>query len=99
MAPHRNLVIGKFHAGAGPNLLTEYFQRLGLSDEHAAPPAWNSDAFDHLLEERTDLSAIILEDFHRMNDVCETSYGVLAREYDLASLPFDPEATREALAM
>ncbi len=99
MAAHRNLVISKFHAGVGPDLLAAYFERIGLSGEQAAPVAWNIDAFNNLLEERQDIAAVILEDFNRMNDVCETSYGVLARQYDLAHIPRNPEDTREAQAM
>lgn len=99
MAAHRSLVISKFHAGVGPDLLVAYFHRLGLSEEQAALSAWNIDALNHLLEDRKDLAAVVLEDFNRMNDVCETSYGVLARQYDLAHLPLNPEATREAQAM
>ena len=101
MPRHRGLSLKRFVFAVPWNLFERYFAEL-KSD--ARPNAWaflNSDVLEDFLSDpaNAEASPAILEDFHRVNDLAGTHFGLLMRAYEESGADCDQELSPEELSM
>jgi hypothetical protein len=87
--------------GVSWDLFEEYFAQL---DVDKRPDAWayiNPDAMFNFLEDprNTTASAVILEDFKRINDICSGGMNLVVRAYRVYDIPFNQNEPDLALSM
>ena len=101
MPKHRGLSLRKFVFAVPWDLFERYFAQL---KPDAKPSAWaflNPEVLEDFLNHpaNAEASPTILEDFHRVNDLGGTYFGLLLRAYERSGLECDQELPPEALAM
>lgn len=82
MPKHRNLILSTFLHATNPDLVERYFLRF--FQREALPPylvGMNADYVLHILDQTDDpLQTAILEDFHRINDICYRDLAIRAAQ-------------------
>ena len=101
MPKHRGLTLKKFVSAIAWDLFQRYFASLVWEDQ---PSQWvflNHEAMEEFLKrpENAQADALVLEDFRRINDICERGMNLVVRACQKFDLDFDPERTREEMAM
>lgn len=101
MPKHRGLTLKKFVHAIPWDLFQRYFAALEWENQ---PSHWvflNHEAMEEFLKrpENAQTSAIILEDFRRINDICEQGMNLVVRAYQKFNLKFDLDRPRQELAM
>jgi len=101
MPKHRGLTLRKFVRTVPWDLFQRYFAALEWETQ---PTDWvfiNSDAMEEFLArpENAQAKAVIIEDFRRVNDICEQGMNLVVRACQNFGLDFDPDRPRQELAM
>jgi hypothetical protein len=101
MPKHRGLTLKKFVHAIPWDLFERYFAALEWENQ---PSGWvflNHRAMEEFLErpENAQVRGIILEDFRRINDICEQGMNLVVRAHQKFNLDFDPNGPRQELAM
>jgi len=101
MPNHRGLTLKKFVHAIPWDLFDRYFDQLKVETR---PSGWafiNADAMEAFLNapENAEASAIILEDFRRINDICAQGMNLVVRAYNRLELPFRQDAPAQEMAM
>lgn len=101
MPKHRGLTLKKFVRAIPWDLFERYFAALEWEDQ---PSGWvflNHEAMEEFLKRPDNAQAggVILEDFRRINDICEQGMNLLVRAYQRFDLEFDPDSPRQEMAM
>lgn len=101
MPKHRGLSLKRFVYSVPWHLFESYFQHL---QPNAKPSAWaflNPDVLEEFLNDpaNAEASPVILEDFHRINDLSGRHMNLILRAYDRSGLAVDQDITPEALSM
>lgn len=101
MPKHRGLTLKKFVSAIPWDLFQRYFASLEWDNQ---PSHWvflNHEAMEEFLKrpENAQADALVLEDFRRINDICERGMNLVVRACQKFDLDFDPERTREEMAM
>jgi hypothetical protein len=101
MPKHRGLSLRKLVYAVPWDLFERYFKQL---QPETKPNPWaflNAQVLEDFLSdpENVEASAVILEDFQRINDICGRYLGLLIRAYERADLTYDQERPPLELAM
>jgi len=101
MPKHRGLTLKKFVHAIPWDLFQRYFAALEWETQ---PSDWvflNHEAMEEFLKrpENAQVSGVILEDFRRINDICEQGMNLVVRAYQKFNLESDPDRPRQELAM
>jgi len=101
MPKHRGLTLKKFVHAIPWELFQRYFAALEWDTQ---PTGWvfiNSDAMEEFLNrpENAQAKGVILEDFRRVNDICEQGMNLVVRAHQKFNLDFDSDRPRQELAM
>lgn len=101
MPRHRGFTLDRFTFGIPFELIERYFSQL--QPESDAPPLTFPDeaAMKDWLNapENAEASGVVLEEWHRINDICVHGGHHLIRAYDRSPVPLDDERPLEELAM
>jgi len=98
---HRTLNFSKFVSAISPEILERY---LGHFNWEHSPEGWqlmNPDALREFLDqaENGEASAIIEEEFRRINDLCSRGMNLVVRAYKEFGRDFDESLSAEELSM
>ncbi len=101
MPKHRGLTLKKFVHAIPWDLFQRYFAGLEWDTQ---PSGWvflNHEAMEEFLKrpENAQASGVILEDFRRINDICEQGMNLVVRAHQKFNLEFDPDKPRQELAL
>ena len=101
MPKHRGLSLKRFVFAVPWDFFERYFQQL---KPDARPNAWaflNPDVLEDFLSDpaNAEASPAILEDFHRINDLGGTHFGLLLKACDRSGIECDQELSPEALSI
>lgn len=101
MPKHRGLTLKTFVQGVPWELFDRYFQQL---EAERKPTGWaliNADAMKAFLDEseNAEISAAILEDFRRINDICGDGMSLLVRAYDRFGIDLAQNRPAQELSM
>jgi len=103
MPQHRSLTLEKLVAGFDPSLMERYFTEKLPADKGELPfriimdwPAIQEFMAD---ERNAQATALVMEDFSRINDICEKAKNHIVRAYRQFNLSWDEDDSPENLAM
>jgi hypothetical protein len=103
---HRGLALDRFIASISPDVIRQYVDRLAKTAPTGSslPSGWqliNGEQLDLFMAtpENAEISAIIREDFQRVNDISEDGTGVVIRAYQKFGIDLDDSKTPEELTM
>lgn len=101
MPKHRGLTLRKFVHAIPGELFERYFAALQWENQPSGWAFLNHQAMEEFLDrpENAQVRGIILEDFRRVNDICEQGMNILVRACHKFGLHFDPDRPRQELAM
>lgn len=101
MPRHRSLSLATFVSSISPELFHQYFLQLKIEQP---PTGWeliNAEALQNFLDDSKNAaaSAIIREDFRRINDLCGKGMSLVTRAYNYNGIFLSPDKSALELAM
>jgi hypothetical protein len=101
MPIHRGLTLKKFIHAIPPHLFERYLDQLQTEGKPSGWALLHHKTLAAFLDDpqNAGVSPVILEDFHRINDLCGHGMSLLVRAYRRAGLDIDQSRAAEELAM
>jgi hypothetical protein len=102
MPRHRGLTLKKLLIAINPELMERYFTEKLPSDTKLPQRfVMSPEAVEVFIEDNrnTEAKALVLEDFQKINDICEKAKSYIVRAFQQFNIPWEDGETPENLAM